>query len=173
MAGLERVVKSKNCDIDVPPWSTIGDSADGILRTLREHADEAIDNVRNLGVHFDGVVFKNGMYQEWAKLKHQKTIDLIVTGIKPGKGKYAGMCGSLECAVAEGVEVANVSGMNDTDRQDIGPHDIGRVVEVEYERVGSRGRLQHPRFLWFRPDKKPEQCTADQDPALERKLCKT
>ncbi len=175
MEGVAQIIKGKNCGIDFPAWSRIGETTDGLLKTFRERADLAIDNVKAIGAHFDGVVFKNGMYSEWAKQKHQRTIDLIVMGLKPGKGKFAGMVGSLECAVVipgtdTAMVVASCSGMDDAVRQAIDTDDVGRVVEVEYERVGTRGKLQHPRFVAWRDDKKPEQCTPDQDPALEQHI---
>ena len=76
------------------------------------------------------------------------------------------MCGSLQCALADGRVVANVSGMDDEVRAAISGEDAYRVCEVKYERVGSGGKLQHPRFVAWRDDKLPEQCTADQDPRL-------
>ena len=127
----------------------------------------ALENVRSLGVEFDGVVFKNGMYSEWGKLKHRKTVDCVVTGLMPGKGKYKGMVGSLACSV-HGIEIAKAAMMPDEIRAEITENDIGRVVEVEYERVASQGRLRHPRFLRWRDDKRPDQCTVDQDPDLVR-----
>jgi len=101
-------------------------------------------------------------------MKHRKTIDLVVQGFQPGRGKYAGMVGSLLCGIGE-IEIARVGGMNDAARVAITEADLGRVVEVEYERVASQGRLRHPRFLRWRDDKLPEHCKLDQDPKLYEK----
>lgn len=151
------------------PTSLCENAHGELLRQQVEDPHNALKNVAQLGTHFDGVVFKNGMYGGWAKYKHKLTIDLIVTAIEPGKGKYKGMAGSLECSVFDGPVVANVSGMTDEERQAITLNDIGRVVEVEYERVGSAGRLQHPRFVAWRDDKAPEDCGLEQDPVLVKR----
>ncbi len=140
-----------------------------IIRTT--DPDAALAGMRELGTHWDGVVLKCGQYGAWAKHKFQRTIDLVVMSTKPAKeGKFFGMVGSLEgCVVHDGkmYTVANVSGMDDTVRASLSDNDIGRVMEVEYERVGSGGRLQHPRFLAWRDDKPACDCGPDQDPALE------
>jgi len=64
----------------------------------------------------EGWVLKNSNYQDWWKVKPQKTIDCIVTGFKDGNGKYLGGVGALKVsAYINGrlVEIANVSGMSD------------------------------------------------------------
>jgi ATP-dependent DNA ligase len=106
------------------------------------------------------------MYGSWSKAKNERTIDLVVMGMRMGKGKYWGMCGSLRLGIG-GIEVARCSGMDDDVREIITNDDIGRVVEVKYERMGSKGRLQHPRFMCWRDDKKASDCHFDQDPELE------
>ena len=73
----------------------------------------------------DGVVFKDSMYGPWAKLKHRKTIDCVVTGWREGddEGRHADRVGSLLCSVYDNslgtmklVEIAAASGMSDTVR---------------------------------------------------------
>lgn len=121
---------------------------------------------------YDGYVFKDSMYGDWAKHKNVRTADLVVTGITPGCGKYTGQCGSLHGSVWAGekwVEVCRCSGMDDDIRAMISSDDINRVFEVAYEKVGSAGRLQHPRFTRWRDDEKRyDECTIDQDPLLVR-----
>jgi len=152
------------------PWQLCRtpDYEQSLLATEYERQEQALENVRKLGCHYDGVVFKDGIYDAWAKMKHRKTIDLVVQGFQPGRGKYAGMVGSLLCGIGE-IEIARVGGMNDAARVAITEADLGRVVEVEYERVASQGRLRHPRFLRWRDDKLPEHCKLDQDPKLYEK----
>lgn len=114
----------------------------------------------------EGWVFKTGNLTGYEKWKPVKTVDCVVTGVKPGQGKYEGLLGALECSI-EGQVVANVSGMTDAERiafSEFSP--IGYVVEVAYQYVGDKGRLRHPRFIRVRDDKLPEQCHLDQDPDL-------
>lgn len=113
---------------------------------------------------WEGFVFKNGNMLDWFKWKPAKTIDLVVVDVKDGNGKYLGMVGSYVCALADGRVVANVSGMDDEQRYDFDV--VGRVCEVEYQYVGAGGRLRHPRFVRWRPDKPAAECTADQDTDL-------
>jgi hypothetical protein len=114
----------------------------------------------------EGYVFKDGNLLNYKKWKPVKTMDCLVTDVRPGKGKYTGQLGSLVCCV-EGVEVASCSGMTDAERAKMTAESpIGKVVEIAYQYVGSGRRLRHPRFVRFRDDKLPEQCRLDQDPDL-------
>lgn len=124
------------------------------------------EHLRNI----EGWVLKQANMSGWYKLKEERTIDLVVTGTKDGKGKNLGLVGSLLCSLADGREVANVSGMTDEERVDMSMLDedelIGKVVEVKYQYVGDGGRLRHPVFVRFRDDKTAEECTAEQDDEL-------
>lgn len=122
---------------------------------------------RNLPTDIEGYVLKNSNMSDWWKLKPVKTIDLIVTDLQDGRGKYLGMVGALHVATKEGYELARVSGMSDEIREEITEDDIGRIVEVRYQYVGSQGRLRHPAFIRWRDDKTADGCGVDQDPELE------
>ena len=117
----------------------------------------------------EGLVFKNGNLADWHKWKPRKTIDLIIKGFEEGQGKYLNQIGAIVCQTSEGYEVANVSGMSDTQRAYMSQNTdslIGQVVEVEYQNVGNKGRLRHPAFVRMREDKTPAECLANQDEAL-------
>jgi hypothetical protein len=60
------------------------------------------------------------------------------------------------------VVVANVSGMTQDIRDNVGDDDVGRVFEVEYQYLGAGEKLRHPRFLRWREDKRAEECTWSQ-----------
>lgn len=173
MQEIERAVKQINCGLDVPAWDEFkGEPTGQLVLSNQEEPTVAslLASVKKLGSHYDGVVLKNGMYDTWLKIKHTLTIDLVVLAIQPAKpGKFEGMCGSLICGVQQAnvaTQVARVGGMDDAIRASISDGDIGRVVEVAYERVGTRGNLQHPRFIAWRDDKAPDQCGPEQDPEL-------
>jgi len=110
----------------------------------------------------EGFVLKEWNYSGWWKVKPQKTVDCVVTDFKDGNGKYLGMIGALVVsAVIDGVmtELASVSGMDDATREMIDEkNDLGRVVEVEYQDVGNKGRLIHAHFVRWRDDKPASEC---------------
>jgi hypothetical protein len=110
----------------------------------------------------------------WWKLKVSHTYDCIVMGTKDGTGMFYGDVGALRVGMIAPyqedpshhvVEVASVSGMTEVERKWMTEHRdelIGRVCEVEANGVCSKGRLHHPRFIRWREDKNPTECTVDQ-----------
>lgn len=119
----------------------------------------------------EGLIFQDGNLLNWAKLKRIATIDTVVIGAKEGNGKYLGLVGALRVAV-EGYEVAAVSGMEDSDRIEMGEmlernELVGKVAEVAFQYVGAKGRLRHPRFVRWRDDKRPDECLLSQDEDLK------
>lgn len=126
----------------------------------------------------EGYVYKDGNLINWQRYKPTKTVDCVIKGFVRGDGKYFLTLGSLEVGVYHNdklIEIANVGGMTDNMRDYIWEnkkHLIGKVVEVEYQRVDTRGRLRHPNFLRFRePDEKlAADCVIEQDPLLLENL---
>lgn len=106
----------------------------------------------------EGIVFKNVQYGDELKWKPKFTADLRISDAEPGKGKFEGLIGALVVTTRDGTVVANVSGMTDAERQALTiAHNnnalVGRIVEVEYQYVGSQGKLRHPVFVRLREDK--------------------
>jgi hypothetical protein len=121
----------------------------------------------------EGWMLKKYHYISWYKLKKVHTIDLVVMGITPGKGKYDGQVGALICGAYDSFgkirEICQCSGMTDEERILLSNYDIGRVCEVQFQEVASLGRLRHPIFIRWRDDeKKPHECTLAQEPELLR-----
>jgi len=120
----------------------------------------------------EGWVLKKFHYSHWYKLKKVHTIDLVVTSLTEGKGKYEGFIGGLRCSAYDNLEalqeICVCSGMDDDTRKGITPVDIGRVCEVKYQEAASLGRLRHPIFVRWRDDKSPQECTMAQDLTLLR-----
>ena len=119
---------------------------------------------------YEGWVLKVFNYSGWYKVKPVRELDVIVTGFAAADpfSKYAGMVGALKVsAYIDGqlTELANVSGMDDETRAAINKQtDLGRVCEVSYQDIGSKGRLIHAHFTrWRDGEKSQDECkyTAD------------
>jgi len=89
------------------------------------------------------------------KLKGRHTADLLCIGISPGIGKYEGMIGSLRLKDSNGLEVSVGSGLCDVARG--GPKDnfIGKVIEIQYERIDDT--YIQPVYIGVRADKIKEE----------------
>ena len=125
--------------------------------------------------------------RSWLKIKHVADQEVVVVGWRPGQGSRAGKVGSLLLAVPEGDGLRYVgrvgTGFSErearqwvtelerTERKtpplEVPRPDANdarwvtpdRVAEVEFaERTGS-GRLRHPRWRGWRPDKSPNDIT--------------
>lgn len=116
----------------------------------------------------EGWIVKQANCMGWWKLKVEHTIDCFITGFEQGQGKYSDTVGALLVSVfkantpdapAVETEIAKVSGMTDAERYGISNNDLRRVCEVKYQCVTPYGRLRHPRFVRWRPDKQAAECT--------------
>lgn len=109
----------------------------------------------------------------WAKMKKSYDVSLVVTGFKPGKGKYTGEFGALALSVehkGKMVEVAYASGMDDALRTEINDNRdayLGTVVDVFTQELTAPsaahpcGRLRHATFYRLRDDVAASTCTYD------------
>jgi DNA ligase-1 len=113
----------------------------------------------------------NGKYERkrtknlW-KVKQENSVDLMVTGLEEGTGKYKGMLGALKFNY-KGNELYVGTGLSDEERntmwdnKDTGIGDmVGRIVEVAYTTestdVDGNYSLRFPRFKGIREDKLEE-----------------
>lgn len=116
----------------------------------------------------EGYVWKDETFGLWYKWKPVKTIDLVVSGTLDGKGKHLGLLGSLKLSTSCGTPVGKVgTGLTDLERCLDPEQIVGKVVEVAYDRVDSKGSLRFPRFVRVRDDKRRNQCPLSQDPELK------
>lgn len=144
---------------DLPRWC----NDNGLTcETVLDITDQRIVNTAT----HDGFVLKSHtMYGHWLKEKSRLTADLVVTGWRPGKGQHTGRLGALECADATGRFVCAAGAMDIPMRialTEMAANGtlVGKVVEIAYERVGSRGGLQHPRFVALRDDKEVKDASS-------------
>jgi len=137
----------------------------------REDRVQMFDEVTAAGG--EGIVIKtiNGKYGfGQRRLKVEKTFDVVITGFtdaKEGKtGKFKGLIGAVRFgAYRDGkmVELGKCSGMSDTLRRRFSSAKkefLGQVIEVKCNGITRHGRLRHPQFKRFRPDKASEECLA-------------
>ena len=98
---------------------------------------------------------------DWLRWKPKETDDCKVLGIKPGKGKFEGLIGSLHCTFkhpVKGTITFNCSGMDDDERKKLtAMHKknklVGKIVEIEHEGVTVGLKVRFPEFKRMRPDK--------------------
>ncbi|WP_104181162.1 ATP-dependent DNA ligase [Arthrobacter sp. B0490] len=126
----------------------------------------------------------------WVKIKHVRTQEVVVVGWRPGKGTRASKVGSLLVAVPDGVDLRYVgrvgSGLTERDLAEVGARlkKLGRktaplddvpgidasdahwvrpalVGEVQYSEHTGTGRLRHPVWRGWRPDKTPSDVVVE------------
>ena len=115
----------------------------------------------------EGFVFCDDNSSEMQKWKREETLDLIISGIKPGKGTNAGTIGGLKVRTIEGHDLGSVGGLKG-DLRALDPESIvGLVIEVVFQYIGNKGKLRHGRLVRFRDDKPAEECNIHQLPELE------
>jgi len=108
---------------------------------------------------YEGAMLKDRyhLYQEGKrtndiiKIKPRLTADLKCIGYKEGTGKYEGMIGSLLLCDSIGREVLVGSGLDDNLRNKDPEDFLGRVIEIEYERIDNT--YIQPIFKCIRYDK--------------------
>lgn len=160
---------------------TFGGDRELALRTTRELRLEGLMAKRVDGVYHPGV-----RSRVWLKIKYVRTQEVIVVGWTPGSGRRRGTLGSLLLAIHtdDGLAYVGKVGTGFTDasllalRRELAPIErataplegvpraVGaeahwvepsRVGEVSYGEWTPEGRLRHPVWRGWRPDKSPHE----------------
>lgn len=119
-----------------------------------------------IGIGWEGLMIKDAdSYYEWKrsksllKMKMMDTVDLVVTDVYEGTGKYEGMMGGVYCDY-KGYKLGVGSGWNDQDRRTYWDNQnliIGKTIEIAYqaETKNKNGglSLSFPVFKSIRLDK--------------------
>ncbi|MDN3443742.1 non-homologous end-joining DNA ligase [Microbacterium sp. APC 3901] len=179
---LEEVISDIDAPVQVPP---VFDDLDAALAASDEFG-------------LEGVVVKDpsSRYRpgqrspSWLKIKHTRMQEVVIVGIRPGKGDREGTFGSLLLAVPDGGQLRYVGrvGTGFTDRMlrdllarlvplrvDTAPLDgvpaldasdalwvePELVGEVEFANWTPDGVLRHSRWRGLRPDKTPEDVVVE------------
>ena len=94
--------------------------------------------------------FKKSAY--WCKVKKTHTVDLQVTDVIEGTGKYVGTMGALQCIQDNGYVVKVGTGFTDEDRQQFW-NSKPDMIEVKFQEKTKAGSLRFPVFIRERADK--------------------
>ncbi len=120
----------------------------------RLRADAALTrwNAEWSGTVSEGVVLRPVGWGDWLKLKRSLTLDAVVIGVVPGKGRFAGLIGSVVCRLASGETVKVGAGLADSERALPADSVIGRMIELAGLGRTDSGSVRHPRFVRWRTD---------------------
>jgi DNA ligase-1 len=123
--------------------------AEQIRCSGREHLERVLDTIEAKGG--EGVMLRAaasphqpGRSEHLRKVKRFDDAEATVVGYSPGKGKYAGMVGSLQVELADGTRFAVGSGLSDEERRE--PPPIGSTITFKHHGWTRRGK---PRFAVF------------------------
>lgn len=141
--------------------------------SLNNIASDYLARVCNMGGEGLMINLGSGMYNhkrtdQLLKLKQVQSIDMVVTSIQEGNGKYEYMVGAINCMIdtddGKHIEVSVGSGLSDEQRADWMLHPekiIGKIVEIQYFSTSQDGKnkgsnnysLRFPRLKVVRTDK--------------------
>lgn len=162
----QKIFDTEHCDIRILP-------ARHIIEDVHEIASNMLDNIVKSGgegvmINYGSASYSHKRTDQLLKYKKVQTMDMLVTDILDGSGKYKGMVGAIEC-IAMGKDGTTCmcqvgSGIEDWQRQtwaDFPDSIIGKVVEVEYFSLSQNKStdgtsvysLRFPRLKRIRTDK--------------------
>ena len=98
--------------------------------------------------------YVNGRSPSWVKIKPQETLDVTITGFKPGKGEREGMVGAVEFEMDNG-QRSRCSGMSDrtlVQMSELPGLFIGKRMEIKHHGITKHGKPRHPQFVKVRDD---------------------
>lgn len=115
-----------------------------------EHLKEMLKSVESLGgeglmLREPGSLYEEGRSNTLLKVKSFFDIEAEVTGYVPGKGKYKGLTGGLECKLLNGVEFKVGSGLSDEERRN--PTLVGSLITIRYQELSKDGVPRFPVFV--------------------------
>ncbi len=181
---LEQAVDSPaDGHIQVPP--ALDATIEEAVAASRELGLEGVVAKRTSGTYTAGRRSRG-----WVKIKDQLTQEVVVVGWRPGKGSRAHKVGSLLVAVPDGVDLKYVgrvgSGLTERDLAEIGSRlrkmsrktaplaDVpaadasdahwvrpALVGEVQFSERTGAGKLRHPVWRGWRPDKLPSDVVVE------------
>lgn len=169
----EELSRMQNCCEDTADVRIVPIIAQTDFVSLNNVTSDYLARVCNMGGEGLMINLGSGLYNhkrtdQLLKLKQVQSIDMIVTGIQEGTGKYEYMVGAINCMIdtddGKHVEVSVGSGLSDEQRADWMLHPekiIGKIVEIQYFSLSQDGKnkgsnnysLRFPRLKGVRTDK--------------------
>ncbi len=179
---LEALAADAGAPVVVPP---VFDDVDAAVATSGRFGLEGVV------VKDPGSAYRRGVRSEqWLKVKHSRTQEVVIGGIRPGKGNRSGTIGSLLVGVptADGLQyagrvgsgfgeqtLAKLSALLEPLRTDADPFEgvpdadardalwvrPELVGEVEFAEFTPGGILRQARWRGLRPDKSPSDVTRE------------
>ena len=129
----------------VPQWQVSSHQA------LQRQLDEIVaQGGEGLILHRADSHYRAGRNGDFLKLKPVYDAEATVIGHHPGKGKFAGMLGSLRVRDQQGKEFSIGTGFSTAERKQ--PPAIGTVVSYRYRGHTVSGQPRHASFLRVRAD---------------------
>lgn len=120
--------------------------------TLEQRLDEVVNaGGEGLMLHHRQALYKDGRSELLLKLKRHEDDEAKVIGYVAGKGKYAGLTGSLIVQSRDGLTFKIGSGLSDADRAS--PPPVGSWITYKFYGRTQKGLPRFASFMRVRPDK--------------------
>jgi DNA ligase-1 len=140
-AAIEKLVRGIGWDqLEAIEQSRVADRAALKRRLARTVAAGG----EGLVLHLAAAPYQSGRSDAVTKLKPELDAEAVVTGHRPGSGKYAGLLGALQVETPQGVRFHIGSGLNDALRRN--PPPLGSLVTYRFRELTPGGV---PRFASF------------------------
>ncbi len=97
--------------------------------------------------------YRSGRNADLLKVKPFADAEAKVIAHHPGKGKFAGMLGSLEVETADGIRFRIGTGFSDAERQS--PPPLGAIITYRHSGLTNTGKPRFAVFLRIRNDEPP------------------
>ena len=124
-------------------------------KSLLEKLDTVVANGgEGLMLHRGDSRYHGGRSMDLLKLKRFDDAEGIVIAHNPGKGRLAGLMGSVTVRTAQGAIIRIGSGFSDEEHKN--PPPIGTTVTFKHQGFTATGKPRFPVFLRIRDDEPPE-----------------
>ena len=141
------VASTNNITLKAVPQEQIASAA-----TLEQRLDKVVNaGGEGLMLHHRQALYKDGRSELLLKLKRHEDDEAKVIGYVAGKGKYAGLTGSLIVQNRDGLTFKIGSGLSDADRAS--PPPVGSWITYKFFGRTQKGLPRFASFMRVRPHK--------------------